>query len=213
MPLITLETIHPDCKWALWEITESFEELSGQLDLEKEAEKTEKIKNDLKKREKIAGRVLLKQLLESWGEVYHGTGCDVYGKPMLKNHDYHISISHSHGCTVAIVDKNYKIGIDIELIKENIVKIAPRVFSSAEIGQNGTDLAKLVTLWTMKESLYKLYGERGLDFRENIKIPPFTFKESGEIWKGEVITNGNSNTFNIKYFKYKGFMIAYILNA
>ena len=61
MPLIKLETVHPDCKWALWEITEPFEQLQSELDLTRESEDLTSIKNDLKKREKTAGRLLLKK--------------------------------------------------------------------------------------------------------------------------------------------------------
>lgn len=212
MPLIKLENLNPDSAWGLWEISESYAELSAGLDLKKEAEKLESIKNNLKKREKIAGRLLLKNILHSWGEAYEGTGCDPFGRPFLNKKAYFASISHSHGYAVAIVNKINKIGIDIELIKEKIVKIAPRVFSEKEIGENGYDLPKLVTLWSIKESLYKLYGERGLDFRENIKIHPFEYQESGGICVGEVQTNDSNNTFDIKYLKYKDFVIAYTLN-
>lgn len=212
MPLIKIETLHPDCKWALWEITETFEELSSELDLSKEAENMESIKNDLKKREKTAGRLLLKKIMESWGETYDGTNSDSFGKPFLKNQNYFASISHSQGYTVAIIDKNHNIGIDIESIKEKIVQIAPRVFSSEEIGPDRTGIARLITLWTIKESLYKLYGERGLNFRENIRIKPFNFNEVQGDCTGEVRANETVSSYTIRYSRYRNFIIAYILN-
>lgn len=213
MPLLTIENLSPHSKWAIWEVTEPFELLCTELDLKKEAEKVTNIKNDQKKREKTAGRILLKKIIESWGELYEGTSCDLFGKPYLSQKNYFVSISHSNGYTVAIIDKISKIGIDIELIKEKIVKIAPRVFSQEEIGFRGmSDIPKLITLWSVKESLYKLYGERGLDFRNNIKIHSFDFNEKGGVCKGEVITNDIAGVYDIRYFKYKDFIISYILN-
>src|SRR5690606_34674546 len=121
MPLIKIENISPHSSWGIWEISEPLEDLSGQLDLEKEGDRFENVANEWKKREKTAGRLVLKKILESWGETYEGTGCDLRGKPFLNQKNYFVSISHSHGLAVGIVDKISKIGIDIELIKEKIV--------------------------------------------------------------------------------------------
>ena len=51
MPLINLETVNPNCRWALWEIKESFENLCEELDIKNESERIENIKNDRPKRE------------------------------------------------------------------------------------------------------------------------------------------------------------------
>jgi phosphopantetheinyl transferase len=212
MPLIKIENINSDCKWALWEITESFEELSSCLDLKNEAGQIESIKNESKKLEKLAGRILLKKILESWNEPYLGTDCDVYRKPFLRNKAYSISISHSHGLAVAIINKNVKIGIDIELTQDKIVKIAHRVFTEVEIGAHVGNIPLLITLWNMKEAIYKLYGERELDFRKNILILPFKFQENGGICEGMVRTKDIHTTLNITYLKYKDFRIAYVLD-
>jgi phosphopantetheinyl transferase len=212
MSLIKIENINSECTWALWEITESFEELKSQIDLEKEAGQIELIKNESKKLEKLAGRVLLKYILKSWNESYEGTNCDFFGKPFLKNKGYSISLSHSHGVAVAIINKNAKIGIDIELTQEKIVNIAYRVFTAEEIGENDRNIPKLTTLWNIKEAIYKLYGERALDFRKNILIKPFNFEENGGVCQGEVKTKELNTTLNITYSKYKDFRIAYVLD-
>lgn len=212
MPLIKIEDINSDCKWALWEITESFEELSSGLDLKNEAGQIEVIKNESKKLEKLAGRVLLKKILESWNEPYSGTDCDIYRKPFLRNKAYSISISHSHGIAVAIINKNAKIGIDIELTQDKIVKIAHRVFTEIEIGDQVHNIPFLITLWNMKEAIYKLYGERELDFRKNIQILPFKFEETGGSCQGKVRTKDIDTTLKISYLKYKDFRIAYVLD-
>lgn len=209
MPLTKLENLYPDGAWGLWEISESLEELRLLLRPETELDKFSLISNQEKVKEKIAARLVIKHILESWKESFSGTLCDPSGKPLLINLPYTVSLSHSHGMAVAIVKKNGNIGIDIELIKDKIVKIGPRVFVPEEMEEEENNREKLTLLWTMKEVLYKLNGQKGVDFKENLFIPPFKYHSEGGNAEGIIRTNTQNESFEIRYLKHQDYIISF----
>ena len=93
------------------------------------------------------------------------------------------SLSHCIGYVAAIISKKSRVGIDIEKIHPRVQKIADRFLNNSELSAiNGSERTeKLITLWSAKESLYKLYGRKKLDFRENLKIASFNFQNSGKL--------------------------------
>lgn len=170
MPLIKLENINNDSCWGLWEITEEVSELKALLNKDEDLQRLKNVHSEQKLREKLAARLLVKQILENWQSKYPGTKGEESGKPILMDSPYKISLSHSHKAAVAMVHKKDEIGIDIELIQEKIERIAPRVFRTEEIGPNHKNQEYLTVLWTLKEVLYKIHGSRGLDFKENMAV-------------------------------------------
>ena len=211
MPLLKLEKISSDFTWGIWEIKESLEELRTALSFEEDFQKLKSIRNEGKLKDSIAARIVIQQILMENRIDYKGLNCDENGKPFLKHHSMGISISHSHGLAVGIVYKSGQIGIDIEMIHEKVRKIAFRVFNREEIGENEANIEKLVTLWCLKEVLYKAHGQKKLDFRKNIHIKPFEYSAKGGISLGEIRTKEGVETFNIKYQRVKDYIIAYNL--
>jgi 4'-phosphopantetheinyl transferase EntD len=63
-------------------------------------------------------------------------------------------------------------GIDIEKIKPRIEKVRDKFINPEEdrlIGKE-RELEQLTLAWCAKEALYKLFGIRNLDFRENMQV-------------------------------------------
>ena len=80
------------------------------------------------------------------------------GKPVYRNQDIHFSISHSGSYVVcAVSDKN--IGVDIEGIRRNAIKVAKRFFTTAECEWIGSDVHRFSRIWTLKEAYAKLTGD------------------------------------------------------
>ena len=69
---------------------------------------------------------------------------------------------------VAIADE--RVGIDIERIDRDFGRAAERFASSSEISLGEGDGAWLAKLWTAKEAMYKYYGVRGVDLRDELRI-------------------------------------------
>ncbi len=99
---------------------------------------------------------------------------DKYNKPHLEDSKYFISLSHSKNLIFALHSK-FLCGIDIQYFTNRIERIAWRVMSdekTARIDKLQTQLHWHI-YWCAKESLYKAYGKRGLNFKNEIKINPF----------------------------------------
>ena len=113
----------------------------------------------------LAIRCLLK--LEQYSDI--DLIYDAFGKPFLAN-KLHISISHSHHfATIAI--SNQKIGIDIELQREKIIKIADK-FSQEVLKPSDKSIyiRKLTQIWCAKEALFKIKNQAGISFKNHIFV-------------------------------------------
>jgi 4'-phosphopantetheinyl transferase len=194
MPLLKIQKISEQSGWALWFITETEQELSeisGQpID--------SKIVSYPKRLEWLAGRALIKSLVEQCGMDFHGLEKDDYGKPYLKKHTHPISLTHSFPYVAAQIDPTIQVGIDLEQPKQKLLTVAHRVLSLQELDDAGTDITKHCVYWCAKEALYKSYGKRGLHFADHLNVAPFTLKRNGEL-QGKIIADGYSNELELIY--------------
>jgi len=175
MPLHKIELTNFQSGWAIWHITETEAELSGKETCPAD------ITNVIKRLEWLAGRILMRELVEKAGLTYHGIHKNDFGKPFLNGLSHPISLSHSYPYVAAQVEQSTAVGIDIEQPKSKLLKIAPRIFSPGEADDAGTGLIKNCIYWCAKESLYKIYGQRGLSFIEHLRIQPFEAGRSGDL--------------------------------
>jgi len=133
------------------------------------------------------------------------------GKPLLKNENCHISISHSHDKLVIICDTKYDTGIDVELIRDKVLKIKDKFLSKAELEEAKDTIEKLIIYWAAKETLYKIYGLKEVEFAKHLFIHPFELKTVGQI-TGEINLDSFRKKFNLHYEKLDDYMLVYVLN-
>lgn len=121
--------------------------------------------------EKAGTLFLLKKLMndESIEVTYSETN-----KPLLKHRSEHISISHSHAKLAIIVNRQEPTGIDIELIRDKVKSIQNKFLNENEIAFANNDVETLVTLWAAKETLYKIYGRKKMEFKKHLFVEPFS---------------------------------------
>jgi 4'-phosphopantetheinyl transferase len=125
--------------------------------------------------ERSATGILLKKLYDNASpELCY----NAEGKPFFNDIDDHISISHSHGRLCVIINKRESCGVDIELIRDKVLNIKHKFLSADELYFAREDIIKLTTLWAAKESIYKAYGLKGLDFIRHMKIENFEEDQS-----------------------------------
>lgn len=177
MPLQELHSIKSG-KIALWHITEDEINLSNELQLEI---CPKNIISSLKRLEWICGRLLLQHLATSLDVSYKGIQKDEFGKPFLKQSNYHISLSHSYPFVAAQIHPERSVGIDIEQPKQKLLKIAPRILDEGELKNAGVDIVKHCVYWCAKEALYKVYGKRGLLFTHHLHLKPFDLQNAGDL--------------------------------
>lgn len=155
----------------------------------------------------LKGRAyLMSQLLDNKYEVNY----DDKGKPFLVGDSRHISISHSHDKLAIIINCNESTGIDIELIRDKVLKIKHKFLSESELQDANNDVEKLLIYWAAKETLYKIYGLKEVDFIANLFVNPFTKANLGLI-VGKIKMPQFNQKFELHYQLLKDYVLVYAL--
>ena len=142
---------------AVWEITESFEDLNIKL----YQNEINKFKSTKRKLEYICTRLLLNVIDEKLKISYNK-----YGAPILNNNKY-ISISHTTKLIAIVISKN-KVGADLELISQKLLKIKSRFISNND--NVASNKENLTLAWSAKECVFKWHQKGNINFKEDIQI-------------------------------------------
>lgn len=122
-----------------------------------------------------ATRFLLAKLLNN---EPHDLAYFETGKPYLKDRSEKISFSHSHDKVAVIIDETRETGIDIELIRDKVKLVAHKFINENERANSEMDRTeKLLVYWAAKETMYKIYGRKNLDFKSNLHVDPFEYDD------------------------------------
>ena len=174
MPLYKTIRVNDFTKVLVWKIEESLEDLTKGIELTEQSKKrVDAMKSILHQQ----GFMSIRQLLKQAGYVDADVFYDEFGKPHLKDKNY-LSISHSFTFTAIIISKKKPVGIDVEKQRDKIVKIAHKFTPIEEyntIANHEALVSKLTIVWGAKESLYKIYGKKKLQFLHHIYIEDFSF--------------------------------------
>ncbi|MCP4521743.1 MAG: 4'-phosphopantetheinyl transferase superfamily protein [Cytophagales bacterium] len=165
----------------IWKIEESLDFFHQKYELSaQELTQYSQLRHEEKQIERMAGRVLIKELLSSLSQTCYGVLNNEKGKPYLIDQNYELSISHSKEYVAVIISLNEEaVGIDIQLIEEKISFVAPRLFTEQEMNDCQTSLTKKCLYWSAKEALYKIHQRKQLNFKKDLKISPFELKKEG----------------------------------
>ena len=148
-----------------WHITEGESELIKNLNFPNFFKlKFQKIKSIQKKKQYLAVHKILRSLKIDLNSLYY----DENGRPLLKNGDY-ISISHSYNYC-GVITGNKKVGLDIEKLRPKILDVSSKFLSKSEELLMEKNIKNLTKVWTVKESLFKAFGQSGISFKNNIII-------------------------------------------
>ncbi len=165
--------------WGVWQIDEEEAELSSII-LPADSYPGE-IVNPRKRMEWLAGRALLKKMVEESGLTYPGIVKDEFGKPFLRELPHYISLSNSYPFVAVQIHPEKPVGIDVDQPRPKLSSVMRRVLTDSEWNDGANNLIKLCVYWCAKEALYKIYGKRSLIFTEQILIKPFTMRQQGSI--------------------------------
>ena len=133
------------------------------------------------------------------------------GKPELKEEGCHISISHSHDKLVIICNTKCDTGIDVELIRDKVLKIKDKFLSPIELDEAKDNVEKLIIYWAAKETLYKVYGLKEVEFAKHLLVHPFELNAQGTL-TGEINLESFRKKFNLHYEKLEDYILVYVLN-
>jgi len=211
MAIAYRQRVDDDTEFALWKIEEKAEDLYNQLQLdEQEQAYFEQLSNSKRHLHWLGTRVLLRTMLRT--DEYIDCKADKHGKPYLVNLPYHISLSHSFDYAAVMISKKSAVGIDIELIKEKVERIAGKFMRPEEMDFIDADqhrIEHLYVCWCAKEAVYKCYGQKEVSFVNNILLEPFDFARQGEaqahLQKGPIAID-----YKVEYLQYEDYMIGYV---
>ncbi len=161
MPLIHLNKQYNTTLslWLLTEETSFFDPISRQYNKEI---KKETGKNIERKRQWLCARHLIHN--------FHNTSQNLVktraGQPFLPHENTYISISHSYEM-VGVLTSDMPCGLDIEKRTDKLLRLRSKFVSKSE---NTEDLLKLHLIWCAKEAIYKAYGKKKLNFKEDLSV-------------------------------------------
>ena len=206
MPLYKTIQVSSSIIVHIWKIQESENELGNGIVLTDHCQnRMMRMKSELHRR----GFLSIRHLMAEAGYVDHDLYYDDFGKPHLKD-GTHISITHSNHFTGIVVSEVQEVGIDIEMQREKILRIAHKFTPIEEyntIANTEALIRKLTVVWGAKESLYKIYAEPGLSFLHHIDIHDFSLSDARTT--GEVLYHGKRSTYEIDFLEFEGFTCAY----
>jgi len=177
MPLFQTIQFNETTKILIWEITESLEELLSKVVLkEKTQKRLDGMKSQLHQRAFLSVRMLIQEMGFTDKELHY----DEFGKPYF-DCDNHISITHSYHFAAIIISKE-KVGIDMELQREKIQRIADKFtdFESNYLDLSSIEeyIKKLTVIWGAKEAIFKIRNEKGISFKDHINVSNFSLGET-----------------------------------
>ena len=182
MPLFKITDLNNFTRVYMWKITETFDELFRSVALKDiSLARLEGMKSESHQKGFLSVRRLLVEAGYTDFDLYY----DEDGKPHLKSQMFdagcqmntqhptsstqHISISHSHDFSVITISDTL-IGIDLEILKEKTLKLAPRYMDVSHLENLSEEdqLIKATVVWGIKESVFKIKNEIGISFKDHI---------------------------------------------
>lgn len=175
MPIFQEWTPQEHSLAAIWHIEED-EAFFLKNDAIRSATADRNIKHSKRRLEHIAGRYLLQHLKDDF--PLHQVANDLHDKPRLPGNAYYFSLSHSFPYVAAVISTKEECGIDIQIWKEGIHKIAHMFLSMEEQAICDNENGQFTLAWSCKEAAYKWYGRRGIDFIANLPIKKISTKNT-----------------------------------
>lgn len=192
----------------IWKITESFEQLSEEVILNPKCQlRISGMKSELHKRGFLSVRKLLAEAGYTDFDLYY----DEFGKPHLQD-GKHISITHSYHFS-AIIISDEVVGIDMELQREKIIRIADKFcdteFQYLDRKKTAEYIKKLTVIWGAKEAVFKIRNEKGISFKDHIAVSEFDLNQIETT--ASLHFDGLHKEFKIYFEEVEDFTLVYAL--
>ena len=204
MPLYKKIQFNNNTQIFIWKITEPYEQLFKEVILNPKCQlRLSGMKSELHQRGFLSVRKLLNEAGYTDFDLYY----DEFGKPHL--HDgKHISITHSYQFAAIIISDEI-VGIDIELQREKIIRIADK-FCDAEFQyldreKTAEYIKKLTVIWGAKEAIFKIRNEKGISFKDHITVNEFDLNQTQAI--ANLHFGGLHKEFNIYFEEVEDFTL------
>ncbi|MDP2089079.1 MAG: 4'-phosphopantetheinyl transferase superfamily protein [Flavobacteriaceae bacterium] len=189
----------------VWKIEESLETLYQGITLtDNSIRRIQNMRSEIHQKGYLSVRHLLKSLGYEDADLFYTDD----GKPHLKD-GKHISITHSFIFS-GIIISDYEAGIDIEMNREKIIKIAPKfVADEFNFLEEENLIEQLTIIWGAKESLYKIHPDGGLLFKYHLPIEPFKLSDGQT--RGWIKKDKFFEVYSIYFEQLENFTLVYAI--
>ncbi len=213
MPLVYQQNINASTKLGVWHINEAEPFFLSKVNLQRE------ILHPHKRLQHLAGRYLLKELYPDF--PYELIKIADTKKPFLENDTYHFSISHCGDYAAVIVSSDHRVGADVELTAGKVEKVKHKFLSAfeqelvAEVVASQTDKQYphlLTAAWSIKESLFKWYGNGKIDFKEHLHIEQIILNDNEGIAHCKFLKDGDL-ALKVHFLFFNGNCISWVLSS
>lgn len=211
MPIFFQHQINENTRLGVWKIEETEEFFKGNVPQHRD------VTHPHKRLQHLAGRFLLQFLFPDF--PYHLIEIADTRKPFLPDEQYHFSISHCGDYAAAIVSRNSRVGIDIEIPVEKIGKLMHKFLSANEHGifnllpgvsnSSASDIFQEPTLlWSAKEAVFKWYADGAVDFRRQIQL----LKQDEATETIDCLFSKNGTELTIHYRRFGHLVLAWVMS-
>lgn len=151
-----------------------------------------------RKREFVATRILRHQLF-GFEHIHY----DEHGAPYIESEGF-ISVSHCKNTVGIALNKEFQVGLDLEIPRPQIGLLAHKFLSEHEKDiLNVTDPNELTRIWSAKEALYKLAGRKKIIFAKELLLE----SKNEIIYEGRIINPEHERLVKLHIFEHKGMVI------
>jgi phosphopantetheinyl transferase len=206
VPIFFQQQINEHTRLGIWKIEETEEFFKANVPQHRD------VTHPHKRLQHLAGRFLLQYLFPDF--PYELIQIADTRKPFLPDEQYHFSISHCGDYAAAIVSKDSRVGIDIEIPTEKISKIMYKFLSAKEhelfhlIEPDKDRIPFSTLLWSAKESVFKWHGNGGVDFRKEIQLK----KQHEGNETIESFFSKNDTELTVHYRQFEHLMLAWVVS-
>jgi phosphopantetheinyl transferase len=209
MPVFFQHQINDTTRLGIWKIEETEEFFKRNVPQHRN------VTHPHKRLQHLAGRFLLQFLFPDF--PYELIQIADTRKPFLPDEQYHFSISHCGDYAAAIVSRDKRVGIDIEIPVARIAEIMYKFLTAKEHGifnlipgsgsPSAANTYQLPTLlWSAKESVFKWYADGGVDFRKQIQL----LKQNEATETIDCFFSKNQTDLTIHYRQFSQMMLAWV---
>jgi phosphopantetheinyl transferase len=211
MPVFFQHQINDTTRLGIWKIEETEEFFKGNVPQHRD------VTHPHKRLQHLAGRFLLQFLVPDF--PYELVQIADTRKPFLPDEQYHFSISHCGDYAAAIVSRDKRVGIDIEIPVEKIAGIMYKFLSAKEHGtfnlipgtgdNSSVNTYQTPTLfWSAKEAVFKWYASGGVDFRRQIQL----LKKNPATETIDCFFSKNETDLTIHYRQFDHLVLAWVMS-
>ncbi len=214
--LALYKKIYPDENsiLAIWKIDERKEDLVNLIDERLHEISKPKNVHDNVGKHWLASRALLLQLFDKHKVEVHK---DLNNKPSLvvDGKRYFIAITHSYDYAAVMISDRHEVGLDMERIDKRIGRVAHKFINDDELlyvsKVKEDDLILYQTIiWSAKETIYKIYGRKELDFKEHMSVCAFQLKQ--DTFSGRIHKLKEQHTLEMKFEQIQEYILCYCLH-